>query len=47
MLMMKILTVKMVMNFKIYLKDPEEELNLISEMSLKSRNGFNLVFNKR
>ncbi|KAL5287912.1 hypothetical protein ACFFRR_008636 [Megaselia abdita] len=45
--MMKMLTVKMILDFKITLKNPDEELDLISEMSLKNKSGFNLVFQKR
>lgn len=45
--MMKMLTVKMILSFQITLENPEEELDLISEMSLKNRTGFNLVFQKR
>lgn len=45
--MMKMLTVKMILNFQIHLENPEEQLDLISEMSLKNKTGFNLVFQKR
>lgn len=45
--MMKMLTAKMILNLQISLENPNEELDLISEMSLKNKCGFNLVFQKR
>lgn len=46
-LMMKILTLKVLQNFKLELKNPAEELVLMMEMVLKSKNGIKLKFKER
>ncbi|XP_065366517.1 probable cytochrome P450 311a1 [Calliphora vicina] len=46
-LIMKILTVKILQKFVVTLKDPREELVLMSQMVLKAKNGINLVFKER
>ncbi|XP_011176793.1 probable cytochrome P450 311a1 [Zeugodacus cucurbitae] len=46
-LIMKMLTVQILRNFVVELRDPHEELVLQSQMVLKSLNGFNLLFKHR
>lgn len=46
-LIMKILTVKILQKIVVTLKDPEEELVLMSQMVLKAKNGINLIFTER
>ena len=46
-LIMKILTIKILQNFKVELEKPDEDLVLMMEMVLKSKNGINLKFKER
>nr|XP_036232794.1 probable cytochrome P450 311a1 isoform X1 [Bactrocera oleae] len=46
-LIMKMLTVQILRNFEVKLRDPHEELVLQSQMVLKSLHGFNLIFRQR
>lgn len=47
MMIMKILTARAVKQMKVFLKNPEEKLDLKTEMVLKSVNGIHLIFDKR
>uniref|UniRef100_A0A1I8Q167 Cytochrome P450 n=1 Tax=Stomoxys calcitrans TaxID=35570 RepID=A0A1I8Q167_STOCA len=44
---MKIMCVRLLQQYEVVLRDPEEELILMSQMTLKSKNGINLKFIKR
>lgn len=46
-LIMKILTVRILQNFEITLKHPNEKLVLMAQMVLKSLHGINLIFKQR
>lgn len=46
-LIMKMLTVQILRNFEVKLRDPHEELVLQSQMVLKSLRGFNLMFRQK
>ncbi|XP_075155267.1 cytochrome P450 311a1 [Haematobia irritans] len=46
-LIMKIMCVRILRNFEVILKDPQEELILMAQMTLKSKNGINVIFKER
>ncbi|XP_061395359.1 probable cytochrome P450 311a1 [Musca vetustissima] len=46
-LIMKIMCVRLLENFEVTLKDPNEKLILMSQMTLKSKNGINVIFRER
>lgn len=46
-LIMKVMVVRILQQFEVVLKDPEEELILMAQMTLKSKNGINVMFKER
>ncbi|KAL9879515.1 cytochrome P450 311a1 isoform 2-T2 [Glossina fuscipes fuscipes] len=46
-MIMKIMTIKILEQFQLVLADPQENLILMAEMVLKSKNGINLIFKER
>ncbi|XP_073828059.1 cytochrome P450 311a1 [Musca autumnalis] len=46
-LIMKIMCVRILETFEVVLQDPNEELILMSQMTLKSKNGINVIFRER
>lgn len=46
-LIMKVMVVRILQNFEVVLRDPEEELILMAQMTLKSKNGINVMFKER